>query len=216
MLGYPLEVQHQILQRSLEEFGRNIWDQSLTYGHYNLHDTSLMKNPIGGHPSFADYCRDQNVLVLAAAPLSMGLLTNRGPPEWHPASSELKEACARAAKICQTHNVDVSTLALLFAMSNPNIPCSILGMGTVEEVKANHAVALRFAGLKSTEPEEIMKEVMTDDEMEVWTLLHDPIDGPFASVWVDGTYKWNGVEEAQTFWKRLDKQIVNWQASASL
>ncbi|GAX14232.1 hypothetical protein FisN_1Hh424 [Fistulifera solaris] len=33
LTGYPLHVQHLVLQRSMEQFGENIWDQSLTYCH---------------------------------------------------------------------------------------------------------------------------------------------------------------------------------------
>lgn len=156
------------------------------------------------------------MLLLAAAPLSMGLLTKRKPPQWHPASSELKEACAQAARICEKHGVNISTLALLVAMSNPKIPCTILGMRSVDEVKLNHSVALRFCGVKSTEQEDILKEVLSNEERKVRELLQDPVDGPFASVWINGKYKWDGVEEARNFWKQLnDKRAVNWQASAT-
>jgi len=228
-------VQHQILQRSLEEFGRNIWDQSLTYGHYNLHDQSLVRSrPMATDDgaaasaafSFANYCRDQNIALLAAAPLSMGLLTHRGPPAWHPASDELKQACARAAELCQEHQVNVSTLALLVALSHPGaIPCTLLGMGTVQEVKANHAVALRFAELPDglTATDEILPRAMSAHEFMVWNLLRDPVNGPFASVWKNGTYQWDGVAEARNFWRQLNgddddnnhKQVVvHWQASS--
>ena len=30
----------------------------------------------------------------------MGLLSNRGPPDWHPATKEIKDACAKAAVFC--------------------------------------------------------------------------------------------------------------------
>jgi len=202
----------------MEVYQQNIWDTSLTYGHYNLHNTSLFTSPIGVgyNASFADYCRSQKMLLLAAAPLSMGLLTHRGPPLWHPASDALKKACAQAADICQNHGVDISTLALLVAMSNPNISCTILGMGTVEEVKANRSVALRFHGIQSTENEGILKEVMTDDEAKVWDLLRDSADGPFAALWKTGVHGWNGIEEARTFWKQVDeKRVISWQASAA-
>jgi hypothetical protein len=208
-----LEVQHQILERSFQEFGRNVWDQSLTYGHYNLHDTSLIRTPIGSDSSFADYCLDQSIMILAAAPLSMGLLTHRGPPEWHPASLELKQACQEAAAICRQYGVDLSTLALLVALSNLRIPCTIVGMACVEEVKAVHAVALRFQGvLQTASQDEVLKEVLKEEEWEALNILRDPVNGPFASVWKGGLYRWDGVQEARNFWKQLnDKAIEEWQ-----
>jgi L-galactose dehydrogenase len=37
------------------------------------------------------YFKSKNVGVINASPLSMGLLTHQGPPEWHPAQSDIKE-----------------------------------------------------------------------------------------------------------------------------
>lgn len=39
--------------------------------------------------------------VLNGSPFSMGLLTDAGPPEWHPASAALKDACKQAARDVQ-------------------------------------------------------------------------------------------------------------------
>ena len=42
MTGYPLQVQYEIMKRSGKEILNSIvWDVALTYGHYNLFDTSL-------------------------------------------------------------------------------------------------------------------------------------------------------------------------------
>lgn len=194
-----------------------MFSQSLTYGHYNLHDaTSLFDKPVGRYNSFADYCKDKEMLLLAAAPLSMGLLTHRGPPDWHPASKELKEACQRAALVCQQLNTEISTLALLVALSNPRIPCTILGIGKLEEVKTVHALSLRFKGVdfeSLSSQEEILNQILSDNEMKVWNVMRDPVNGPFASVWKQGKFTWDGLEEVQKFWKQLkDRQdVVSWQ-----
>lgn len=213
-----MEVQHHIFQKSYEKYNKNIWDQSLTYGHFNLHDTSLIANPIAEHTSFAEFCKNESILLLVAAPLSMGMLTDDGPPHWHPASNDLKEACARAAKICEELSVNISTLALLFAMSEPNIPCTILGMGSVEEVKRNHAVALRLSGMQILhDSEDILDIVLTASEKKALQLLKDPVNGPFAQVWKNGRYQWDGVAEVQQFWKQVKgSDCVEWQQRASL
>lgn len=153
------------------------------------------------------------MLILAAAPLSMGLLTHRGPPEWHPASPELKEACQQAAAICRRNDVDISTLALSMALSNPRIPCTILGMACIEEVQFVHAVALRFQRVSPTAPqEEVLKQVLKEEERIAMDLLRDPVNGPFASVWKSGLYRWDGVQQARNFWKQLnDDAIPEWQ-----
>lgn len=43
----------------------------------------------------------KNVGVINAAVNSMGLLTNDGPPEWHPTKSIIKEVCSQASKYCK-------------------------------------------------------------------------------------------------------------------
>jgi hypothetical protein len=150
----------------------------------------------------------------------MGLLTQeRGPPDWHPASQELKDACRRAAQICHDHNLDISTLALLVALANESIPCTVLGMARVEEVKVVQTVTNRFRNIPSSEkeqptlsPDAILMQVLDDKESKVLSILRDANTGPFASVWNTGLYRWDGMEAARQFWKQLDEKshIVDW------
>ena len=51
--------------------------------------------------------------MMAAAPLSMGLLAHNPPTFWHPASDALKEACRDAANIAKKNGVDLPMLAIL-------------------------------------------------------------------------------------------------------
>jgi hypothetical protein len=46
----------------------------------------------------------------------MGLLTQRGPPAWHPAPPEVQEACAKAAQYAASQGADISKLALQFSV----------------------------------------------------------------------------------------------------
>ena len=46
----------------------------------------------------------------------MGLLTPQGPPAWHPAPPELKQAAAAAADYCKGQGLDIAKLALQFAV----------------------------------------------------------------------------------------------------
>jgi L-galactose dehydrogenase len=203
--GYPLEVQFQILQRSMEDFGANIWDQALTYGHFNLHNSSLLNKSISSYTSFAGYCHEANVGILAAAPLSMGLLTHNGPPEWHPASKELASSCHKAATICKDHDVNISVIAIAFALSSSRIPCTILGCKDMAEVERAAAIANRFHAIDhSMSRDDILKQVLTRKEFEVYEILQNPSDGPFAVVWKNGEYLWDGIEAAHDFWKNVE------------
>ena len=54
----------------------------LSYCHHCLNDTSLLE--------LVPYLQDKGVGIISASPLSMGLLSGGGYPEWHPAPPELK------------------------------------------------------------------------------------------------------------------------------
>jgi len=236
LTGYPLEVQYQILQDSLERYGTDkatrIWDQALTYGHFNLHDSSLVNRRVNPScESFADFCHHNGMGVLAAAPLSMGILTSNIPPDWHPANgSELAKACRKAVDVCQKLDVDIANLALLYAMSHPSLPCTILGMKNVEQVKYAASVARRFSMVDWSIPEItqdqdlVLSFVLTVPESKAYKILSDQENGPFAGVWkrettddYDGNgifapkYQWDGIREAHEFWKNIGESYEDWQ-----
>ena len=219
MTGYPLEVQHQILCQSMEKFGTNIWDQALVYSHFNLHDTSLVDSKWFRQQSlsFADYCRDNCITLITAAPLSMGLLTQLGPPLWHPAGEELQVACRHAAQICASHLVDLAHLALLFALSEPCLPCTILGMKSVAQVRTVQDVAARVTqATDTTSQSTILDQILTQSEKAAYKLLRDREHGPFANVWKTGMYQWDGVQAANAFWKLLGVDQESWHAKGPI
>jgi len=238
MTGYPLGVQHQILQRSLEEFPNSatpIWDQSLTYAHYTLHDVSLVNRTfVGRQESFAAFCETRNMTLLSAAPLSMGLLTHQGPPVWHPASDELKRACRDAARLCQDNQMDVTHLATVFALVEPRIPCTILGIKDIAQVQAAQRAASRISSLTATstteaeETNDIEKEkqstkqhpslrrlqtILTPEEFKVVSHILDPQQGPFCNVWGSQNFycSWDGITPVHEFWKDLNVAATKWQ-----
>ncbi|KAL7460353.1 hypothetical protein ACHAXS_000809, partial [Conticribra weissflogii] len=94
--------------------------------------------------SFAQFCKRTDVNLMCAAPLSMGLLTLSGPPSWHPASPSLKEACVEASQLCQRSDDDISSLAVLFALSQREVGCTLIGMKNKKEVDAAADLAGRF------------------------------------------------------------------------
>lgn len=234
MTGYPLQVQHQIMQATLQRFPNSIrvWDQALTYGHYNLHDCTIFTGQLPSSSttgsssslSFATYCEQQGIELLAAAPLTLGLLTPAKLPKWHPASPTLQEACRNALNICTRNNVSIVHIAILAALAHPDIPCTLIGMKNVEQVKAAQELALRFSDLIITDHQgkqqqlvsDILQQVMTAEEHRVYLQLVDTDNGPFAQIWADGSsFQWDGVLEAWKFWERLPNMVSQkWQTIA--
>jgi aryl-alcohol dehydrogenase-like predicted oxidoreductase len=75
--------------------------------------------------------------IINASPLSMGLLTERGAPQWHPASPQMREVCANAAEWCKKKGVDISQLALQYALANPDVHTTLSGTASPENLKKN-------------------------------------------------------------------------------
>lgn len=68
----------------------------------------------------------------------MGLLTQSGPPDWHPAPAEVQRLCKEAVAQCGSADTfgNPSGIALKFALRNPEIPTTLVGMCTREQARA--------------------------------------------------------------------------------
>ncbi|GIL68633.1 hypothetical protein Vafri_21885 [Volvox africanus] len=132
--GLPLEAFRYVLDRAPP----GSVDVVLSYCHYCLNDTTLL----GSLP----YFRAKGVGIINASPLSMGLLTKGGPPDWHPASPQLRTAAAAAAAHAAARGWDISSLGLGFSLRQPDVSSTLVGMFTRETVDENINTALRALG----------------------------------------------------------------------
>jgi L-galactose dehydrogenase len=117
--GLPLGIFPYVMERADV-------DTALSYCHYCLNDTSL--------EGLIPYLRGKQAGIINASPLCMGLLTERGAPAWHPASEELKSACAEAARYCRSQGVDLAKIGLQFSFGNPNITTTLVGIASLENL----------------------------------------------------------------------------------
>ena len=102
----------------------------LNFCHYCLNDTLLT--------DYLDFFEQHGVGVINASPLSMGLLSERGTPDWHPAPASLKEACARAAAYCKKQGYPIEKLAVQFSTSlNPRIATTLFSSANPGNVLKN-------------------------------------------------------------------------------
>lgn len=150
--GLPLEIFTYVLDR----VPPSTVDVILSYCHYGINDSAL--------EDLLPYLKSKGVGVISASPLAMGLLTENGPPEWHPASNELKAACQAAADFCKEKGKNISKLAMQFSLSNKDISSVLVGMNSVQQVEENVASATELAtvGIDEktlSEVEEILKPV---------------------------------------------------------
>ena len=101
----------------------------LNFCHYCLNDDKLT--------DYIDYFEQRGIGVINASPLSMGLLTKRGVPDWHPAPKPLVEVCARAAQHCESKGYPIEKLAIQYSVSNPRIAGTLFSSANPENVKRN-------------------------------------------------------------------------------
>ncbi len=108
-------------------------DQIQSYCHYCLNDTALADQ--------LPYFKAKGVGIFNSAPLAMRLLSNEGPPAWHPAPAALVAKCAKASALCISRGSDLAKLALQYAMANPEIHTHVVGTASPDRVLQNLADA---------------------------------------------------------------------------
>lgn len=101
----------------------------LNFCHYCLNDDKLV--------DFLDYFESKGIGVINASPLSMGLLSQRGVPDWHPAPKPLVGACAKAAQYCNEKNYPIEKLAIQYSVSNPRIAGTLFSSANPANVQRN-------------------------------------------------------------------------------
>ena len=101
----------------------------LNFCHYCLCDDALADH--------LDYFEQHGIGLINASPLSMGLLSSRGAPAWHPAPQPLVEACRRATDYCAQKGYPIEKLAMQFAVSNPRVPTTLFSSANPDNVRRN-------------------------------------------------------------------------------
>ena len=101
----------------------------LNFCHYCLCDDALADH--------LDYFEEHGIGLINASPLSMGLLSSRGAPDWHPAPKALADACRRAAEYCAEKGYPIEKLAMQFSVSNPRVPSTLFSSANPDNVRRN-------------------------------------------------------------------------------
>jgi L-galactose dehydrogenase len=119
--GYPPRILRRIAEATPV-------DSILTYCHYNLLNTDMD----GVLTAFA---QERGIGLINASGLCMGILTEHGPPDWHPAPQRVRDAGKKAAEFCRSHGADLPEVALRFCLDHPYVSSTLIGMATVSQVE---------------------------------------------------------------------------------
>ena len=103
----------------------------LNFCHYCLNDDALV--------DYLPFFEERGIGVINASPLSMGLLSSRGVPDWHPAPKPLVEACRKAAEYCREAGYPIEKLAVQYAVGNPRIATTLFSSANPDNVRKNIA-----------------------------------------------------------------------------
>lgn len=123
------DLQPENLKWVIEHVSAGTVESVLCFCHYSLNDEMLL--------DYLDFFESNNVGVINASPFSMGLLSQRGAPAWHPAPDSLKEACRRAADYCSEKNYPIEKLAVQYSTSNPRIATTLFSSANPKNVLKN-------------------------------------------------------------------------------
>ncbi len=123
------DLQLENLKWVVERAPEGSIESVLSFCHYCLCDDKL--------GDFLDFFEEHEIGVINASPLSMGLLSSRGVPAWHPAPKPLVEACRKAAQHCASRNYPIEKLAMQYAVSNPRIATTLFSSANPDNVVRN-------------------------------------------------------------------------------
>ena len=101
----------------------------LNFCHYTLNDDALV--------DYLDFFEQKGIGIINASPLSMGLLSQRGVPDWHPAPKALVEACQKAAAHCNAKGYPIERLAVQYSASNERITSTLFSSANPANVRRN-------------------------------------------------------------------------------
>lgn len=119
--GLPLKALREVLSRADV-------DTVLSYCHYSLNDTSF--------ETLIPELQEKQIGIISASPFSMGLLTQRPAPAWHPAPEEIKAACRQAAQHCREIGASLEKLAIQFSVANEDIASTFVGVNNATDIGA--------------------------------------------------------------------------------
>ena len=124
------DLQPENLKWVIEHSEPGTVESVLSFCHYCLNDEMLL--------DYLDFFEQQGVGIINASPFSMGLLSQRGAPDWHPAPEALKEACRKATEYCDRQGYPIDKLAIQYSTAlNPRIATTLFSSANPKNVLKN-------------------------------------------------------------------------------
>lgn len=123
------------LKNLMEIAGKADVDSILSYCRYNLLITDMERELV-------PFAKERGIGVggigvINASPLHMGIITERGAPEWHPAPQAVRDAGQRIVALCKAKGLDAAEVALKFCLDYKGAASTLVGLSSREHVERN-------------------------------------------------------------------------------
>jgi aryl-alcohol dehydrogenase-like predicted oxidoreductase len=152
------DLQPENLQWVIDHVDPGTVESVLCFCHYSLNDDMLT--------DYLDYFEERGIGVINASPFSMGLLSSRGAPDWHPAPESLRNACKRAAEYCAAQGYPIEELAIQFAVSlSPRIATTLFSSASPANVLRSISYVEKPIDWQLVEK---VKEIIGDQQRVRW------------------------------------------------
>ena len=120
---YPINLIKKVVEKSFIKI-----DVILSYAHYCLLNDKLT--------SIIPFLKENNIGIINASPLCMGLLTTNSVPDWHPATYDMVNFIKDVAtRVHVKYMSKIEDYALAYPLYNSEITTTLVGIRTLKELE---------------------------------------------------------------------------------
>jgi L-galactose dehydrogenase len=133
--------------RYLAQIAREVeLDTVLSWAHYNLLQDEI-------NDDLVLLSKEKRFGLMNAGPLLQRILSDAPPPDWHRSSPAVKAMQPALLRLCRNYGLNLSDVAIRFAVDHPDIVTTIVGLSETRQVKQNlQALDIRI-------PNELLAEI---------------------------------------------------------
>jgi L-galactose dehydrogenase len=105
-------------------------DVILSYAHCNLlvRDLDEVLRP---------FAQERGIGLINASPLHLGILSDTGPQDWHPAPIDVKETGRKIVELCRSHAAIPAEVALRYCLAYPHVGSTLVGIANPLQLEQN-------------------------------------------------------------------------------
>lgn len=134
---YPVDLIKKVIEKSAIKI-----DVILSYAHYCLLNDTLTE--------IIPFLKDNEIGIINASPLCMGLLSTNPVAEWHPATQSMISYIQERSLFLNLHfNVKIEDYALNYVLYNTDITTTLVGIKTLDQL--DELISLLQKGEEFTE-----------------------------------------------------------------